>query len=161
MKKLSITEILRWIDGKPSTFKILVSLYPPFLCSGVKVKEVSSDFKMLKVEMPLTWYNRNYVGTQFGGSLYSMTDPFLMIMLMKNLGKDYIVWDKAAEIEFVRPGTTTVSAEFIITDEALENIKYQVEKKGKYLPSFDVEVKDKNGEVVARVKKIIYVRKKK
>ena len=157
----SLVGLLRKVDDSPLFFKLLVSVYPPYLCSGVKVREISPDFRRVVVTMALRWYNRNYVGTQFGGSLYAMTDPFLMIMVMKNLGSDYIVWDKAAEIDFVRPGTTDVSAEFLITEEDLKKIKDEVEKQGKFLPQFDVNVVDKNGEIVAKVKKILYVRKKK
>ena len=161
LSRFSVVNLLKWLDDNPVAFKTLVSIYPPFLCAGVKVKEISKDFRYIRVEMGLKWYNKNYVGTQFGGSLYAMTDPFLMIMLMKNLGKDYIVWDKAAEIEFIRPGTTTVTAEFKLTEEDLQKIKEEVKRRGKFLPEFDVFVKDLNDEIVAKVKKIIYVRKKK
>ena len=84
-----------------------LNFYPPYLGAGVKVRHISSDFREVRVSMGLTWYNRNYVRTQFGGSLYSMTDPFYMLMLMENLGRDYVVWDKAAHIEFVSPGKGT------------------------------------------------------
>ena len=73
-----------------------MNLYPPYLGAGVRVRQISADFRQVQVKMGLGWYNRNYVGTQFGGSLYSMTDPFFMLMIMENLGRDFIVWDKAA-----------------------------------------------------------------
>jgi acyl-coenzyme A thioesterase PaaI-like protein len=98
------------------------------------------------------------VGTLFGGSLFAMTDPFFMIMVMKNLGKKYIVWDKRGEIEFVSPGRETVYASFDITDEDLADIKVEVEKSGKYLKWFEVELKTAEGTLVARVKKQIYFR---
>ena len=66
----------------------LLNFYPPYLGAGVKVRYISSDFREVRVSMGLKWYNRNYVRTQFGGSLYSMTDPFYMLMLMENLGRD-------------------------------------------------------------------------
>nr|WP_201327518.1 DUF4442 domain-containing protein [Thermotomaculum hydrothermale] len=134
--------------------------YPPFLFSGIKVEKVSKDFRYIKVRLKLRWYNRNYVGTQFGGSLFSMTDPFYMIMLIKNLGKDYIVWDKKSCIKFIKPGTTDVFAEFRIDDEIIENIKREVDKNGKGEFPFTVEIKDKSGQLIALVEKIEYVRKK-
>jgi uncharacterized protein YxjI len=98
------------------------------------------------------------VGTLFGGSLFAMTDPFFMIMTMKNLGKKYIVWDKRGEIEFISPGRATVYGSFDITDEDLEEIKVEVEKSGKHLKWFEVELKTADGTLVARVKKQIYFR---
>lgn len=137
----------------------LVNLYPPFLGAGIRIKFDDTTNKVA-VSMKLTWYNRNYVGTHFGGSLYTMCDPFYMILLMDMLGKEYIVWDKSATIEFVKPGRSTVHAEFYIPDEVVEQIKKDVDKNGKAMPEFVAEVKDEQGEVVARVYKYIYVRKK-
>lgn len=137
----------------------LVNLYPPFLGAGIRIKFDDTTNKVA-VSMKLTWYNRNYVGTHFGGSLYTMCDPFYMILLMDILGKEYIVWDKSATIEFVKPGRSTVHAEFYIPDEVVEQIKKEVDKNGKSMPEFVAEVKDDQGEVVARVHKYIYVRKK-
>jgi acyl-coenzyme A thioesterase PaaI-like protein len=102
----------------------------------------------------------NYVGTLFGGSLFAMTDPFYMVMIMKNLGKEYIVWDKRSEIEYVSPGKSTVTAEFHLWDEELDEIKREVAATGKYLKWFEVDIKSADGTVVAIVKKQIYIRKK-
>lgn len=137
----------------------LVNLYPPFLGAGIRIKFDDTTNKVA-VSMKLTWYNRNYVGTHFGGSLYTMCDPFYMILLMDILGKEYIVWDKSAKIEFVKPGRSTVHAEFYIPDEVVEKIKKDVDKNGKSMAEFVAEVIDEQGEVVARVHKYIYVRKK-
>ncbi len=137
----------------------LVNLYPPFLGAGIRIKFDDTANKVL-VSMKLTWYNRNYVGTHFGGSLYTMCDPFYMILLMDMLGKEYIVWDKSAKIEFLRPGRSTVHAEFYIPDETVKLIKKEVDEKGKAVPEFVAQVKDEQDEVVARVHKYIYVRKK-
>jgi acyl-coenzyme A thioesterase PaaI-like protein len=142
------------------TFRLLLNLYPPYLGAGVRVRHVSSDFREIVVEMPLRFFNRNYVGTHFGGSLYAMVDPFYMLMLIKNLGPDYIVWDKAASIEFVKPGRGTVRAHFRLDEKVLEEIKERVKDGGKYLPTFTVPVVDRHGDVVARVEKVLYVRKK-
>ena len=89
-----------------------VNFWPPFLGAGIRVERVASDMKSVDVEMKLRWWNANYVGTHFGGSLFAMTDAFYMLMLMANLGRDYIVWDKAASIRYRRPGKGTVHAEF-------------------------------------------------
>ncbi len=112
------------------------------------------------VSMPLRWYNRNAVRTHFGGSLYSMVDPHLMLMLMGILGRDYIVWDKAAHIEFVRPGKGRVSARLEISNEKLDEIKVILENKRKVTPTFHVEVLDSDAKIVAKIKKTLYIRKK-
>lgn len=141
-------------------FRWLLNIYPPYLGAGVRVRHVSPDFREIVVEMPLRFFNRNYVGTHFGGSLYAMVDPFYMLMLIKNLGPDYIVWDKAASIDFVKPGRETVRAHFRLEEKVLEEIKERVKEVGKYLPTFTVPVMDRHGDVVARVEKVLYVRKK-
>src|SRR4051812_2921433 len=109
-------------------------------------------------ESPLV--NANYVGTHFGGSLFAMTDAFYMLMLMANLGRDYIVWDKAASIRYRRPGKGIVRAEFRLTDAQLDDIREKLKSLPKYEPTFKVEVKDEQGTVVAEVEKLLYVRKR-
>ncbi len=144
----------------PKTFKRLANIYPPFLGAGVRVRSVSPDFRHIRVEMALRWYNRNYVGTHFGGSLYSMVDPFYMLMLMQVLGPDYIVWDQSAQIAFLKPGRGTLHADFTLTDADLAAIHTKTANGGKYLPEFVVEIRNADEEVVARVKKTLYVRRK-
>ena len=155
-----ISSFLQKTSSKAGKFRFFVNLYPPFMFSGIRVKKVSKDFRFIKVKLNLSWYNRNYVGTQFGGNLFSMTDPFYMIMLLKNLGNNYIVWDKSACIKYVKPGKTEVFAEFVLNKEKIDEILKEVESKGKYEPVFKVEIKDKNGEVIAVVDKVLYVRKR-
>ena len=116
--------------------------------------------KAIDVEMKLRWWNANYVGTHFGGSLFAMTDAFYMLMLMANLGRDYIVWDKAASIRYRKPGKGTVRAEFRLSDAQLDDIRDKLKTLPKYEPMFQVEVKDESGEVVAAVEKLLHVRKK-
>ena len=89
---------------QPKYLKLLLNIYPPYLGAGIRVVQISGDFREVIVAMKLRWYNRNYVGTHFGGSLSAMTDPFFMLMLLNILGNDYIVWDQAARIQFLRPG---------------------------------------------------------
>ncbi len=135
-----------------------INFWPPFLGAGIRVKYLTAT--ETDVEMKLRFWNRNYVGTHFGGSLYSMTDPFFMLMLIDNLGPDYIVWDKSATIRFRKPGRGKVCAEFRISAEQLEQIRCAVSAQGKTEPTFVVQVKDESGDVVAEVEKIVYVRQK-
>ncbi len=137
-----------------------IAMYPPYLGAGVRVTELAEDFKTIRVEMRLRWYNRNYVGTHFGGSLYSMCDPFYMLMLINILGPEYIVWDKAATIRFKRPGKGVVKAVFQLSDEQIAEIKAAADTQGKVEPQFQVTVTDSEGSVVAEVDKLLYVRKK-
>ena len=137
----------------------LLSLYPPYLGAGVRVR-AAEDFRTFEVRMRLRWWNRNYVGTHFGGSLYTMCDPFFMLILIEQLGRDYVVWDKAATIRFRRPGRGTVRATFQIPAERIAEIRSAVDRDGKAEPTFRVDVIDDRGEVVAEVEKLVYVRRK-
>ncbi len=144
----------------PNLFKLLLNFWPPYIGTGIWVKEISKDYKHIKVIMKLRFWNKNYVGVHFGGSLYAMTDPFYMLMLMKILGKDYIVWDKAANIKFIKPGKGKVSAEFTLTESQIKDIKEKTLKNYKYEPIYTVLVKDTNGEVISEVEKTLYIRRK-
>lgn len=137
-----------------------INWYPPYLFSGIKVIDYSNDFKFFKVRLKLTWYNRNLIGTAFGGSLYSMCDPFFMFILITNLGNDYIVWDKFAHIEFVKPGKGNVFATFSLTSTEIEGIKAKVDSVGKHVFEFPCEVRDGSGNLIASLNKGVYVRKR-
>jgi acyl-coenzyme A thioesterase PaaI-like protein len=137
----------------------LLNLYPPYLGAGVRVR-ASADFLTFEVRMRLRRWNRNYVGTHFGGSLYSMCDPFFMLILMQALGREYIVWDKTATIRFRRPGTGTVRATFHIPAERVAEIRAAADRDGKVEPTFRVDVVNETGDVVAEVEKLVYVRRK-
>ena len=136
----------------------MINVWPPFLGAGIRVRWRSN--RQVDVEMKLHPWNRNYVGTHYGGSLYSMTDPFYMLMLMENLGRDYVVWDKAASIRFRKPGKGKVRAEFRLNDDQLDDIRSKLTAQEKYEPTFLVEVKDESGDVVAEVQKVLHVRRK-
>ena len=150
----------RKLARRARLLRLGLNLYPPYLGAGIRVREISPDFRRVRVRMGLGWYNRNYVRTQFGGSLYSMTDPFFMLMLMQLLGRDYIVWDKAASIDFISPGKGPVHAEFRIDDGLLAQIRQHTAGGDKYLPELRVEVRDDEGTLVAIVHKTLYIRLK-
>jgi acyl-coenzyme A thioesterase PaaI-like protein len=137
-----------------------IRFYGPFLGAAVRPVEISVDFRHIKVEMPLTFYNKNYMGTQFGGSLYAMVDPWYMLMLIKNLGDDYIVWDKSATINFRKPGRGKVTADFLLTQEKIDEVRTLVASQVKCDVHFLVEIKDESGKIIADVDKVVYVRKK-
>jgi hypothetical protein len=144
----------------PKRLKFILNIYPPYLGAGIRVTHVGDDWREIHVAMKLRWYNRNRVGTHFGGSLYAMAEPHPMLMLMQLLGRDYIVWDKLAEIEFVAPGKGTVRSVIRITDQQLAAIKLHTANGGSYLPEFDLQVIDAENKTVAKIKKTVYVRKK-
>jgi acyl-coenzyme A thioesterase PaaI-like protein len=153
--------LLKLLGGSQAhTLRRGVNLWPPFLGMGIRVRRIAPDMKSIDVEMKLRWWNANYVGTHFGGSLFAMTDPFYMLMLMANLGRDYIVWDKAASIRYRKPGKGTVRAEFRLTDAELDDIREKLNTLPKWEPVFKVEVKDAQGTVIAEVEKVLHVKKK-
>lgn len=145
---------------RPALLRRGVNLWPPFLFAGIRVTELSADYRHARVELALTPFNRNYVGTQFGGSMFSMTDPFWMLLVMENLGPEYVVWDKAAEIEFIKPGRSRLRADFDIDDALLDDLRARAADGSKVLHWCETELVDTDGEVVARVRKQLYVRRK-
>jgi len=153
--------LLKLLGGSnPHTLRRWINLWPPFLGAGIRITRIAPDMKAVDVEMKLRWWNANYVGTHFGGSLFAITDAFYMLMVMANLGDSYIVWDKAASIRYRRPGKSTVRAEFRLTDAQLDDIREKLETLPKYEPTFRVDVKDEQGTLIAEVEKLLYVRKK-
>jgi acyl-coenzyme A thioesterase PaaI-like protein len=145
---------------KARTMRRILNAWPPFLFTGIRVVTLD-DYRYAKVRLKLTWYNRNYVRTHFGGSLFAMTDPFWMIMTLQSLGNDYIVWDQAGEIRFVSPGREDVFAEFRIEDAVLDELRAATANGEKCLRWFDTDIRTASGELVATVRKQLYVRRKK
>lgn len=137
-----------------------INWYPPYLGMAVRVKSFSDDFTRFEVELRERWYNRNLFGTHFGGSLYAMTDPFFVFIVAMNLGKNYIVWDKSASIQFVSPAKGTILGVFEIGREQIDRIRQEVDELGKNTYHFDAELVDESGKTVARVEKEVYVRSK-
>jgi len=142
-------------------FLRFINFRPPLLGAGIRVTRMDPDMKAVDVELRMHFWNRNYVGTHYGGSLYSVADAFYMLMLIHHLGKDFIVWDKAASIRFRKPGRGTVRAEFRLSNQQIEEVRRIMTRQEKYEPTFLVEIKDSSGEVVASVEKLLYIRRKK
>ncbi len=138
-----------------------LNLWPPILFAGIRVVELSEDYRYARVELRMRPWNKNAVGAHFGGSLFAMTDPMYMLMLMANFHGDYYVWDKLADIDYVKPGFGTLYAEFNLTEGLLEQIRQNTSDGSKYLPVLPVLVKDRDGEVVAKLNRTLYLRKKK
>jgi acyl-coenzyme A thioesterase PaaI-like protein len=138
----------------------LINFWFPFLGSGIKIVTVNKERTKFDVSLRLTLRNKNLFGTQFGGSLYSMTDPFFVFILILNMGEDYIVWDKSANIEFIKPGKSKVFTSIEISEKEIKRIKEEIDEIGKSTYFFDTEIVDKEGVLVAKVKKEVYVRKK-
>ena len=140
--------------------RFLMNLAPCIRASGGRVVALSNDFKHLRVRLRLSWLTRNLVGTIYGGSLYSSIDPFYMLMLMRILGPDYVVWDKSATIRFKRPARNTLFADFRVDDETLANIRDQVTRDGESTFTWTVTLKDASGTIYAECDKVLYVAKK-
>ncbi|MDR3477686.1 MAG: DUF4442 domain-containing protein [Gammaproteobacteria bacterium] len=153
--------LARLQDNLPlSVFRVIINFWPPLLGAGIHITKVTPDYRHVEVELKIRWYNRNYVGTHFGGSIFAMTDPFMMLMLLKNLGQDYIVWDKAASIDFKKPGRGTIKASFTFSADEIQQIKATTDQKGKYVFDRPVDIVDEAGNVIASVIRTLYVRRK-
>jgi acyl-coenzyme A thioesterase PaaI-like protein len=148
--------------GKPNFGAMIrnINLYPPLLGAGIRVVRYDKDFTRFVVELRRRWYNRNLFGTHFGGSLYMMCDPFFVFIVTMNLGSGYIVWDKSAGIEFLRPARGTITGIFEISPKRLEEIRADVDERGRNTYHFEAELRDEAGDVVARATKEVYVRAK-
>jgi len=148
------------LELKPGMVRHLLNLWGPFRGAGIRVREIAPDWRRVKVELRMRMLNRNYVGTHFGGSLFAMADPFHMMMMMNNLGRDYVVWDKAGAVRFLKPGRGTVTAHFELTDAMLDEVRARTADGSKYEPTYAVEVRDAEGTVVASVEKTLHIRRK-
>ena len=145
---------------RASTFRRLMNLWPPFLVNSIRLVELSDDYARARVALRLRPWNRNYVKCQFGGNLFAMVDPFWMLLAMHRLGPDYYVWDKAGSIDFVAPGREDVYASFHLDDATLGELRQAAAGGGKVLRWFENDITTASGEVVARVRKQLYVRLK-
>lgn len=145
---------------KAGLLRFGMNLWSPFRGAGIRVKRIAPDYREIEVELALKWHNRNYIGTHFGGSLYAMTDPFYMLMLIHLLGRDYVVSHQAGTIEYLIPAKGKVHARFALDDAVIADIVAHTADGRKYLPRFQVEVKNEAGDVVARATHTLYIRRK-
>lgn len=145
---------------KFSTILKLMRFWPPYLGSGIRVKNFTSDYLVIEVQMKMRFWNRNYVGTHFGGSLYSMTDPFYMLMVLNQLGKNYIVWDKSGSIRYKKPAKGIIYAKFELSTQQVERIKKLADSGQKCEPVFDIQIRDSEDQIVAEVAKTLSIKRK-
>lgn len=154
-------KFLRKLTDKPEFMRRAMNFYSPLRGADIHVHHIAADFSEVEVHMPLTRRNKNIMGTQFGGSLYAMADPFFMLILMKRLGHRYHVWDQEATIRFIAPGTGLVKGLYRIDDSAVEAIKIKASTGAKVLHTFEAFLVHADGSVVAHISKVLYIRLKK
>lgn len=159
MRLPTYQDLDRWVD-KPALIRPLMNFWPPLLGSSIKILSWSKDFRRVRVRLKHNRITANYLGTLYGASLFSMTDPWWVMMIGRTLGRDYQVWDKSAEIEFIAKGTESVYAEFHLTDEVLDDIRRATADGEKHLRWFTTEITTASGTLIARVRKQVYVRKR-
>ena len=136
------------------------NLFPAYCSTGARITYISHDFREVVVRLPLSWQTRNVVGTIFGGSMYAAVDPVYMLMLIKNLGPDYVVWDRSACIDFKKPGRTALFARFQIDGAELDTIRRELEQVRHVDRVYHVDLVDEQGTVHASVEKVVYIRRK-
>src|SRR5262249_49550245 len=141
-------------------YRFLWNLFPAYRGMGGRIRYLSSDLREITIELPLTWRTRNYVGTIYGGSIYGCVDPLMMVLLLRALGPEYVVWDKAASIQFLKPGKTTLQCRIVLEDSELEAIRAALRTERSVDRVYVLELTDAQGVVHARVEKTVYVRRK-
>ncbi len=148
-KKMPSSRMLRWI----------FNLWPTFRFAGVRVRAIATDFTTASVELRLGLLNRNYVGTAFGGTLYAMTDPFFMLMMMRQLGPGYIVWDRAGAVRYLAPGKGVITANFALPAAEVARVRGLLGDSGKLDQTYTVDLRDAANQLIAQVEKTLYIRK--
>lgn len=143
-----------------SLFRHGLNLWPPYLLAGIHLTDLSADYRRARVELRMRPWNRNYVGTHFGGSLFAMTDPFVMLLAMQRLGREFLVWDQAAEIVFLKAVREDVFVEFHMDDHTVADLRAAAASGDKVLRWFELDIRTASGERVAQVRKQLYVRRK-
>jgi acyl-coenzyme A thioesterase PaaI-like protein len=148
------------VEIPAGVFRRGINLWPPFAGAGIRVTRVTPDFREIDVKLKLGVLNRNYFGTQFGGSMYAMTDPFFALMMLRNLGPGYVVWDKSGSIDYGRPGRGDVFARFVLSAAAIARARRATAHGEKYEPVFRVRIEDAAGKTVAEATKTLYIRRR-
>ncbi len=136
------------------------NFFPCYRRTGARITAIAPDLKQVRVKLPLNWKTRGYWGTTFGGSLYGAVDPVYLVMLARNLGKGYMIWDKSASIQFKRPGRGTLYATFTLTDAELDSIRTALAAEAKIDRTYLIDLVDAAGEVHATVEKIVNIRRR-
>ena len=147
-------------DISPTWVRRLINFWPPLLFAGIRVRIIADDWRQVEVELRLRWWNRNAVGAMFGGSLFSMTDPFYPLMLQHNLGPGYAVWTKSATVEFIAPGRRLARGSFRLSEAEVLGIVAATDGGESCCPAFVTEIVDHKGALLARVNAIVYVKRK-
>ena len=128
--------------------------------TGGRLRYIAEDWREVRLDLPLSWRTRNYVGTIFGGSIYSAVDPIYMLMLIHRLGPEFVVWDKSASIQFKKPGRETLHAKFLVSDEELAAVRAALESQRSIDRTYMIDLVDSAGTACATVEKIIYIRRR-
>lgn len=145
----------------PRRLAIGMSLWAPNFFSGIRIQRFSDDWTHATVELHVNRITRNYVKTAFGGSMSAMTDPYFFMLVMHQLGRDYVVWDTRGEIEFLKPGRGVLTAEFDVSPEKVAELRKRAKGGAKVLEWFETVITDRDGAVVAKVRREVYIREKK
>ncbi|MEQ6168414.1 DUF4442 domain-containing protein [Ekhidna sp. MALMAid0563] len=138
-------------------FKLFFNLSPMYRRTTGRVVKVERDFSSVEVKIPLSYKNKNYVGTIFGGSLFAATDPIYMVQLIQILGKDYVVWDKSSMVKFKRPANSDAFAAFAFTEDEISKLKADISEKKEVDLIKPVLLKSKDGKLFCEIEKVIYV----
>jgi len=152
---------MKYFFKKAWLMRWVLNFWPPFLLTGIHIKSISKNYSTACVELKMRPWNKNAFGCHFGGSLFAMTDPFYVLMLVAKLGNEYFVWDKSADIDFIKPGKGKVTAHFHIDQTMIDDIKRQTSNGEKYLPRLTIDVKDQQGDIVVKLNRTLYIRRKK
>ena len=145
---------------KTKLLRIQFNFFPAFRRTGGRITYIAHDYFEIRIKLPLNWKTRNYVGTIYGGSIYASVDPIYMMMLIKILGSDYIIWDKAATIRFKKPGRSTLYATFRLEQKEIDFIKNELTQKEKIDRVYYIELVDNQGVVHAYVEKVLHIKNK-
>ncbi|MFR9718034.1 DUF4442 domain-containing protein [Aeromonas diversa] len=151
---------MKWLFKRAWCVRWALNLWPPFRGAGIKIETLSEDYRYCRVTLKSRWSTLNANRTQFGGSMFAMTDPIYPLMLMGYFRNHYFVWDKSGDIDYIKPGKGPLVAEFHLSDGTLDEIARRTAGGEKYFPEFAVSIQDGKGEVVAKVRRTLYVRKR-
>ena len=144
--------------GKARLFKVGFNLSPMYRRSTARIVEVSDDLMRVQIRLPISWKNKNYVGSVFGGSMFSAVDPIPMVQLINVIGDGYVVWDKAAHVRFRAPARQDLYAEFVYTQAQVDGIAAMADAEGETEITVTTQLTDQDQTTVfCEVDKTIYV----